>query len=180
MNGLRRLADAWHRRVMADDVVAHAFSMASTPSMLSDSPRTGRRRLAARARIPIPMGTRQPSSRCTAGTESTMKWTAARSPASTRLWPMSDWPATLRCGKCCTTTLPGRPRQRWLATIIPPMTAGRPQHPAMVVGRTAGVRAADRSAPFQPRLLRAGWDSRKFSGPELVSSRPGEAWTPHW
>jgi truncated hemoglobin YjbI len=25
-SGLRRLADAWHRRVMADDVVAHAFS----------------------------------------------------------------------------------------------------------------------------------------------------------
>jgi hemoglobin len=24
--GLRRLADAWHKRVMADDVVAHAFS----------------------------------------------------------------------------------------------------------------------------------------------------------
>jgi len=26
MDGLRRLADAWHRRVMADEVVAHAFS----------------------------------------------------------------------------------------------------------------------------------------------------------
>ena len=26
MEGLRRLAYAWHRRVMADDVVAHAFS----------------------------------------------------------------------------------------------------------------------------------------------------------
>jgi truncated hemoglobin YjbI len=25
-DGLRRLADAWHRRVMADDVVGHAFS----------------------------------------------------------------------------------------------------------------------------------------------------------
>jgi hypothetical protein len=25
-DGLRRLANAWHRRVMADDVVAHAFS----------------------------------------------------------------------------------------------------------------------------------------------------------
>ena len=25
-DGLRRLADAWHRRVMADDEVAHAFS----------------------------------------------------------------------------------------------------------------------------------------------------------
>jgi hemoglobin len=26
MDGMRRLADAWHRRVLADDVVAHAFS----------------------------------------------------------------------------------------------------------------------------------------------------------
>jgi hemoglobin len=26
ITGLRNLADAWHRRVMADDVVAHAFS----------------------------------------------------------------------------------------------------------------------------------------------------------
>jgi hemoglobin len=26
MDGVRRLADAWHRRVMADEVVAHAFS----------------------------------------------------------------------------------------------------------------------------------------------------------
>jgi len=26
MDGMRRLADAWHRRVMADEVVAHAFS----------------------------------------------------------------------------------------------------------------------------------------------------------
>src|SRR3974390_684875 len=26
MEGLRRLADAWHQRVMADEVVAHAFS----------------------------------------------------------------------------------------------------------------------------------------------------------
>ncbi len=25
-DGLHRLADAWHRRVMADDVVGHAFS----------------------------------------------------------------------------------------------------------------------------------------------------------
>lgn len=26
MDGMRRLAEAWHRRVMADEVVAHAFS----------------------------------------------------------------------------------------------------------------------------------------------------------
>jgi truncated hemoglobin YjbI len=26
MDGMRRLASAWHHRVMADDVVSHAFS----------------------------------------------------------------------------------------------------------------------------------------------------------
>lgn len=31
MDGLRRLAHAWHRRVMADDVVAHAFSHGFRP-----------------------------------------------------------------------------------------------------------------------------------------------------
>jgi hemoglobin len=31
MDGLRRLAEAWHRRVMADEVVAHAFSHGFRP-----------------------------------------------------------------------------------------------------------------------------------------------------
>jgi hemoglobin len=31
MDGLRRLAHAWHRRVMADEVVAHAFSHGFQP-----------------------------------------------------------------------------------------------------------------------------------------------------
>lgn len=31
MDGMRRLADAWHRRVMADEVVAHAFSHGFRP-----------------------------------------------------------------------------------------------------------------------------------------------------
>jgi hemoglobin len=31
IDGLRRLAAAWHRRVMADDVVAHAFSHGFQP-----------------------------------------------------------------------------------------------------------------------------------------------------
>jgi hemoglobin len=30
-DGLRHLADAWHRRVMADDVVSHAFSYGFHP-----------------------------------------------------------------------------------------------------------------------------------------------------
>ncbi|MBL7487200.1 group II truncated hemoglobin [Frankia sp. AgB1.9] len=32
--GLRRLADAWHRRVMADEVVSHAFSHGFRPDHL--------------------------------------------------------------------------------------------------------------------------------------------------
>jgi hemoglobin len=31
MDGMRRLADAWHRRVLADEVVAHAFSHGFQP-----------------------------------------------------------------------------------------------------------------------------------------------------
>ena len=31
MGGIRRLADAWHKRVMADEVVAHAFSHGFQP-----------------------------------------------------------------------------------------------------------------------------------------------------
>src|SRR5215470_7191050 len=46
---------------------------ASTPSMSSDSPLTGPRRSVARPPILIPTVTRPPSSRCTAGTGSTMK-----------------------------------------------------------------------------------------------------------
>lgn len=33
MDGLRRLAAAWHARVMSDEVVSHAFAWATTTSM---------------------------------------------------------------------------------------------------------------------------------------------------
>ncbi|HEY6377327.1 MAG TPA: hypothetical protein VIX90_17540 [Edaphobacter sp.] len=69
IDGLRCLADAWNRRVVADDVVVHAFSHGFHPSMSSGSPLIGLRHSAARPRIPIPMVTRPPSSKCTAGTE---------------------------------------------------------------------------------------------------------------
>ena len=94
---------------------------ASTPSMSSDSPLTGPRHSVARPRFPFPAVTRPLWSGCTAGTASTMKWIAARSPASTRLWPISAWPTTVVCDKCCTTTSPGRLRQRCPATTTPPM-----------------------------------------------------------
>ncbi|HEY6682403.1 MAG TPA: hypothetical protein VI030_05490 [Propionibacteriaceae bacterium] len=42
-DGLLRLANAWHARVIADDVVSHAFSHGSIPSTTSGSLPTGRR-----------------------------------------------------------------------------------------------------------------------------------------
>ena len=98
------------------------LATAFTPSMSSDSPLTGPRHSVVPPLIPILMVTRPPSSRCTAETGNTMKWIAAQLPASTRLWPMSDWPTMGLCDKCCTTTSRGRPRQRCPATTTPPMT----------------------------------------------------------
>ena len=55
--GLRRLAAAWHARVMADEVVSHAFSHGYDPATPSGWPPTGRRRWAVpRACTPRPLG----------------------------------------------------------------------------------------------------------------------------
>ena len=47
-DGLLRLARAWHARVMADEVVTHAFSHGFHPRTASGSLRTGPKRLEGR------------------------------------------------------------------------------------------------------------------------------------
>src|SRR5436305_14526888 len=89
-DGLRRLADAWHRRVMADEVVAHAFSHGFHPQHVERLAAYWAEALGVPALIPTPMATRPSSSGCTAATESTTKWIAARLSALTRRLPMSD------------------------------------------------------------------------------------------
>jgi hypothetical protein len=86
MDGMRRLAHAWHERVMADEVVAHAFSHGFKPDHTERLAAIGRKRLAARLYIPILMATKPPSSSYTAAMASTRKWIAVPLPASTRLW----------------------------------------------------------------------------------------------
>ena len=84
-DGMCRLAAAWHRRVMADNVVAHAFSrfhpssgqLAAYWAEALGGPPTysesyGDETFVVRMRQ----------------TACTMKWTSARSHASTKLWPM--------------------------------------------------------------------------------------------
>src|SRR5215831_2162101 len=91
----------------------------SIPNMSSVSPRIGPRHSVDPACTPSPMATRPPSSGSTAVTGCTTRWIAAPSLASTWLWLTSDWPTTPPCGKCCTTTSLGRPRQPWPATTGP-------------------------------------------------------------
>jgi len=89
--GLRRLADAWHRRVMVDEVVANAFSHGLHPQHVERLAAYWAEALGGPATYSNSYGDETPpSSKCTAETESMMKWIAARSPASTRPWPMLD------------------------------------------------------------------------------------------
>ena len=114
MDGVRRLAGAWHERVMADEVVSHAFRHGFHPEHTE--------RLAAywAEALGGPSGllghataTRRRSFACTAATANTTRWTGARSPASTRRLPTSASPATTGCARCCTTTSRGRRPPRW-------------------------------------------------------------------
>src|ERR1700722_3322523 len=88
--GLCRLAEAWHRRVMADDVVGHAFSHGFHPQHVERLAAYWAEALGGPRPYSDSMVTRPPSSRCTAATGSTPKWIAVPLPASTRPWSMSD------------------------------------------------------------------------------------------
>ena len=89
-DGLRRLADAWHRRVMADDVVAHAFSHGFNPQHVERLAAYWAEALGGPTTYSDSYGDETTVVKIHSGNESMMKWIAARLPASTRLWPMSD------------------------------------------------------------------------------------------
>jgi truncated hemoglobin YjbI len=73
MEGMRRLAEAWHVRVMADEVVAHAFSHGFQPDHVERWRLTGRRHWAGRRRTRLRMATRRQWCGCTAAMESTRR-----------------------------------------------------------------------------------------------------------
>jgi hemoglobin len=119
--GLLRLAEAWHARVMADEVVSHAFSHGFHPQHSE--------RLAAYWAEALG-GPDTYSERY--GDETTV----VRIHSGNRPHEEMDQRAiacfdqaledagftTSRCGRCCTTTSPGRPRRPCPPTTIPPMT----------------------------------------------------------
>jgi hypothetical protein len=71
-DGLRRLADAWHRRVMADEVVAHAFSHGFHSRHVERLAAYWAEALGGPTTYSDSYGDETTVSRCTAGTGNTM------------------------------------------------------------------------------------------------------------
>jgi hemoglobin len=91
MDGLRRLAGAWHHRVMADDVVGHAFSHGFHPQHVERLAAYWAEALGGPSAYSDSYGDETTVVKMhTVATASTTKWIAARLPASIRLLLMSD------------------------------------------------------------------------------------------
>ena len=90
-DGLLRLADAWHARVLADEIVSHAFNPAATPTTPDGWPRTGPRRLGGRRSIRARMATRPPSCGCAAATDR-IEEIDQRANSLLRSSPSGQWP----------------------------------------------------------------------------------------
>jgi len=97
-----RLASAWHKRVLEDEVVSHAFSHGYRAEHTSALRPIGRRRSAARRRTPIATVMRRPSCGCTAATGRTRRWTSARLLVSIRRWRRRPRARRARSGARCT------------------------------------------------------------------------------
>src|SRR6185437_5718858 len=86
IGGLRRLADAWHMRVMADEEVSHAFSHGYRPDHSERLAAYWAEALGGPPLYSDAYATRPRWCGSTAATARTRRWTGARSPASTRPW----------------------------------------------------------------------------------------------
>jgi hypothetical protein len=89
-DGMRRLADAWHRRVMADDVVAHAFSHGFHPQHTERLAAYWAEALGGPTTYSDSYGDETSVVKTHSGNGEHDEMVAARLPASTRLWPMPD------------------------------------------------------------------------------------------
>ena len=85
-DGLLRLAEAWHSRVMADEVVSHAFSHGFHPQHSGRLAAYWAEALGGPAAFSGQYGTRRLLFAFTAATARTKRWTAGLSPASTGHW----------------------------------------------------------------------------------------------
>jgi truncated hemoglobin YjbI len=86
--GLLRLAEAWHRRVMADEMVSHAFSHGFHPQHSQRLGAYWAEALGGPASYSGSYGDETSVVRIHSAMARTRRWTAGRSPASTGPWAM--------------------------------------------------------------------------------------------
>src|SRR5450759_3102184 len=85
-DGLLRLASAWHARVMADEVVSHAFSHGFHPEHTQRFAAYWAEALGGPTTYSDSMATRPQWCGCIAARARTRRWTVGRLPASIRHW----------------------------------------------------------------------------------------------
>ena len=121
MDGLCRLADAWHRRVLADDVVAHAFSHGFHPQHVERLAAYWAEALGGPCVYSDSYGDETKVVKMHSGNGEHDEMDRRAIACFDRALPMSDWPMA-SCDRCCTITSRGRPPQPWLAIRSPPPT----------------------------------------------------------
>src|SRR5947207_11547727 len=86
--GLLRLAEVWHCRVMGDEIVSHAFSHGFHPQHSQRFAAYWAEALGGPTTYSGTYGDETSVVRIHSGNGRTRRWTAGRSPASSRHWKM--------------------------------------------------------------------------------------------
>ena len=133
--GMLALARAWHERVLVDEVVGHAFSHGFDPHHTERLAAYLGEALGGPPTFSTRYGDESAVVRMHTGNGGTPRWTTGRWPASTGRWTTSvssREPARRRAARLLRLGDPGRHgRLPGLARRRP----GRPEHPALVLGR---------------------------------------------
>jgi len=136
------MAAAWHARVMADEVVGHAFNHGFHPPAHPNGwPRTGRKRSVVRTTTRRRSATRPQSCACTGGNgpHEEMDRRAIECFDGGR-WSTSASTGTSGSERCSTPTSRGRPRPRCPAITARRRRAGRLADPPVVLGTARPAR----------------------------------------
>ena len=143
-DGMLRLAEAWHARVMADEVVSHAFRHGFHPQHGERLAAYWAEALGGPTVYSDTYGDETYVVRIHSGNGEHDEMDRGRSPVSTRRCRTSGWPGPTRSGRSCTTTSPGRPPRPWRNITSRPTTY--PMVCAYPAGPGTGCSAEPRSA----------------------------------
>ena len=123
--GLLRLAEAWHSRVMADEVVSHAFSEGFHPQHSERLAAYWAEALGGPAAYSGSYGDETSVVRVHSGNGAHAELDRRAIACFGQAMQDVGLEPGARSGRCCTTTSPGRPRRRCRATPSPPTRSPR-------------------------------------------------------